>query len=147
MQSNDQTINLKKVDCTWPRGLLHKMRFHFTQGFSSMLVGADHLNVHKCYPNEDPDSIESTQINPNKRVNALTVWTDRGKITCLSLSQSGEEKEIALRNVERLNMHARPHKVHIAPCLSIIGFYGKIERGVILQLGLLLWNPDTKALI
>ena len=97
-----------------------------------MLVGADAHNVHKCYPNEDPDSIETTQINPNKRINALTVWTDRGKITCLSLSQDSEEEEIALRNVRQLNMHARPHKVHIAPSLSIIGFYGKMERDMIL---------------
>ena len=108
------------------------MRLHFTHGFDSMLVGADHQNLHKSHPNEDPDRIETTQINPNKRVNALTVWTDRGKITCLSLSQNSDDEEIALRNVERLNMHARPHKVHIAPSLSIIGFYGKMDRGVIL---------------
>ena len=77
-------------------------------------------------------------VDVRRSVTAVKVWTDKGKINQLIFEQ--DNKEIELRGEFRRNMHAEPRKVIVPANHEIVGFYGKRERDLIIQLGLILYR-------
>ena len=112
-----------------------------------MVGGKTPSEQFKEHPDEDPDYLQRIPIDTTTRVSSVTVWQDRGKISSLSLKYQNNESVDLRCDSKRLCKSAVPHQVKIEEPLQIIGFYGRNEKDLITQLGLLLWNPNANALI